>query len=312
MRILWQANPSILDPGSNIAGTPINSTDFMFSPPRGNFTRIETVPLPTTGIKQAGVVFLPWRAEQIDYGAAVACFRVSHIDSGHDRHQYNVLFAGVNTMQNPFYSISGSASFLESTETISSDAGYSGTGYTFLNAPNRDFTDWILVGVDLVSPNANEPIGFMVQISAGPNSTPGASINSAIVDFGFVGLMRRWETPPFFSAQGMQLTFDDLSTSQISDGRQKYSTKGQKRRRLQFNIGPTKEEGGVIGTDEAVGGLRTIADNVGTTEPLVVVPSDTRPLAPSLSMLGTLQSPISLDLVDGPYWRAPIVLEELM
>ena len=297
MRILWQKTPSVLD--GILSGTPVNQTDLLFKPPRGDFTRFQCG---SSGTTQRTILRIqPGGQIDLDAAAAVIAFRVVTFETDATEVDFEVELSGLGSEENQFYSVSGAAGFLTTEPTTI------GGGYVFSMPAERPFSGWILVGCDLVGLGATSTISATVTILP---SGPGV-ITNAFIDIGFLGFMRRWETPPFFSAEGVQLTFEDSSVSQISDGRQKYSTKGEKRRLLQFAIGPAKEEGGVIGTDEAVGGLRTIADNVGTTEPVVVVPSDTRALAPSLTMLGTFQNNISLDLIDGPHWRAPMVLEEL-
>ena len=300
MRILWQKTPSVL---LEVTGTEVIDCNYAFTAPRGIFGRTRS------NFGQHQLTFESGVDSEADMSAMIVVFRVPKVNTTAARVDYTVkLFSNNHSggAVRPFYSVSGAAGFVD-IQSVNPTLGLT----TFENADNTTFDGWLLVGWEFDGyGEGNGPSAAIIAVND-RDAVPG-SITSSVVDWGFIGYLRSWHTPQFFSAQGVQLTFDDLSTSQISDGRQKYSTQGEKRRRLQFNIGPTKEEGGVIGADEAVGGLRTIADNVGTTEPLVVVPSDTRPLAPSLSMLGTLQSPISLDLVDGPYWRTPIVLEELM
>jgi|GEM_PF-4608676 len=300
MQIMWNRQPSeIVSVESSIIDT--SQANNIVQQPRGRFARFKVSDL--TGlftIRPLGGS----SSSTDDRAGFLVTFRTPRIerDGSGDPVIVDITISGPSAAD-AFVSVSGSGGFADvSLQT-------SGPLVTTFRMTHFDspFTGWVTLGFRTTNNSASAAVAM--------NGVQGVSAASdaILADIGYCQITRLWSPPNFISSRQFYVDPVDPSVTQRSDGGQQFATRIDKRRSVGFDFVPSDEEQFVISDDPETGGIMTIADQIGITQPVMLVPSLERPLSQSMNILGTVREwPALVHLENGLWEMRGLIVDELL
>lgn len=297
MKIMWTKIPASVSFYESTAIVDAGTSDNIAVQPRGRFARFVSagnftpyaISLPSgTDISRNKQVF-------------ICAFRVPFVDrdASGDPVKFTLQISGLVGGEASI-SLSGAGGFADTTfESVGSLNQLTFTHFDEL------FTGWVTFAITVADAGGS----FSASVSVFPTQ----GIDSFGIDFGYSQFARLWEPPNFISSSAFFVDPLDPSATQRSDGGQLFATRVDKRRSVGFDLVPREEDQFIVGTDPQNGGLMTIADQVGTTEPVMIIPSQDRAFSRSMNILGTVREWPRIEHIDNGLWEARgLIVDELL
>lgn len=311
MRVFWAADPStrgtVLTP---IESSWVGDLDDVVKVPRARFARVSR-----TAAQSVIMEIDPPSTDETDLGAFVIAYRFPWVDiTAGNGNDYTLKLTPLvstggasitDSIARIDAAISGASPFAKITTQTATEGDFAA-----LDLTNRDdtfFKGWIVAACTLTA--AGTAAATTMEITLGVQLPD----DDYIVDIGFCGWMRTWESLNLDDTSSFSVSPIDPSVKQFSDGGELFATDIAKRRNITFDIKPSDEAAAIISADPYAGGVMTLADQIGTTKPSFWVPDEARALSPTMNIFGTVRDWSALVHRGNNRWSMNgLVIDELM